>query len=160
MSSKNGENRLIFVHPDRIVFGLAGHDQSSVYVENQAHFMPLEGDFRRRPVFFQRCNFAHTARILYSASRCDAFLIQNWAVLPHSRLAAVTDYDQFAIVGRRSLAVFPDPSAPPAPRGDCFEPLDTHPSIVRPFVQSRFVLHEEKFSCILFVIPLLACANE
>ena len=75
--------------------------------------------------FFEWRYFAHEARIRYSYPCRDAFLIRNWAVLPNSRLAAVTDYDQFAIVGRRSLAVFPDPSAPPAPRGDCFEPLDT-----------------------------------
>lgn len=57
--------------------------------------------------------------------------MQNRANLPQSRLAADTDYDQFAIVGRRSLAVIPDPSAPPAPRGDCFWPLDTSPFAIR-----------------------------
>lgn len=77
----------------------------------------------------------------------DANLIQNRADLPHSRLATVTDYQQFAIVGRRSLAVIPDPSAPPAPRGDCFEPLDTLNSpTIKDVSISAFLQGNENFT--------------
>ncbi|MEL7057659.1 MAG: hypothetical protein AAGL09_15120 [Pseudomonadota bacterium] len=124
--------------------------------------MALKGNFGLLTGFFERCNLSHGARIRYKIPSGDAFLIQNAAVLPQSRLEAVTDWHQSAIVGRRSLAVIPDPSAPPAPRGDCFEPLDTHHFVdfaARPSL-GALLFHERKFSCTLLVIPLLAWFNE